>query len=117
VTSDLRPQASRVAVVRVEQLYPFPHDEVGPALEGYPALREVVWLQEEPANMGAWDFMRPVLEALVAARGLSVRYVGRPRSASPSEGSAAWHALNQRALIEQALTVDSAVPSPEPAVR
>jgi 2-oxoglutarate dehydrogenase E1 component len=117
VTSDLRPQASRVAVVRVEQLYPFPHDEVGAALEGYPALREVVWLQEEPANMGAWDFMRPVLEALVAARGLSVRYVGRPRSASPSEGSAAWHALNQRALIEQALTVDSAVPSPEPAVR
>jgi 2-oxoglutarate dehydrogenase E1 component len=116
-TSDLRPSSSTVAVVRIEQLYPFPQDELVGVVAGYPNLREVVWLQEEPANMGAWDFVRPVIEDVVTTRRLPVRYIGRPRSGSPSEGSAAWHALNQRALVEQALTADRAVPSPEPAVR
>jgi 2-oxoglutarate dehydrogenase E1 component len=116
-TSEWRATAPGVALVRIEQLYPFPQDEVASVLRGYPALQEVVWLQEEPANMGAWDFMRPALESLVGDRRLPVRYLGRPRSASPSEGSAAWHALNQRALVEQALSISTAIPSSEPAVR
>jgi 2-oxoglutarate dehydrogenase E1 component len=111
-TSDRRAGAPAVALVRVEQLYPFPAEEVAAVCAGYPGLREVVWLQEEPANMGAWESVRPALESLVQARSLPVRYIGRPRSASPSEGSAAWHALNQRALVEQVLTLEAREPRP-----
>ncbi len=71
-----------------------------------PTLRDVVWLQEEPENMGAWEFMRPLLEELIGDR-CPLRYIGRARSASPSEGSAAWHQLNQKALVEQAFDRDS----------
>ncbi len=98
-----RDASRHVAVARVEQLYSFPEEEVAEIIAGYPNLREIVWLQEEPANMGAWEFVRPLLEQAAATRGLPVHYLGRPRSASPSEGSAAWHAINQRALVENAL--------------
>jgi 2-oxoglutarate dehydrogenase E1 component len=101
----------------VEQLYPFPGEELAQVVEGYAALREVVWLQEEPANMGAWEFVRPLLEEAVSRRGLPVRYIGRPRSASPSEGSAAWHAVNQRALVDEVLTVGAAAGAGEVSVR
>ena len=76
-------------------------------LDGYPALRDVVWLQEEPENMGAWEFMRPLLEELIGDR-CPLRYIGRARSSSPSEGSAAWHQLNQKALVEQAFDLGRA---------
>jgi len=69
----------------------------------------VVWLQEEPENMGAWEFMRPLLEELIGDRPL--RYIGRARSASPSEGSAAWHQMNQKALIDQAFDLNGSTPS------
>jgi 2-oxoglutarate dehydrogenase E1 component len=104
ITNERRATASSVALVRLEQLYPFPEEDVAAVLAAYPRLAEVVWLQEEPANMGAWEFVRPLLEAALASRGLPLRYVGRPRSASPSEGSAAWHTVNQKALVEAALT-------------
>jgi 2-oxoglutarate dehydrogenase complex dehydrogenase (E1) component-like enzyme len=92
-----------VAVVRIEQLYPFPEEEIARELERYSKASEVVWLQEEPANMGAWEFVRPLFEELLGGR-RQLRYVGRPRSSSPSEGSAAWHTANQQALVEQAFT-------------
>ncbi|MEP7358984.1 MAG: hypothetical protein ABI847_17170, partial [Anaerolineales bacterium] len=66
--------------------------------------REVVWLQEEPENMGAWQFMKANLETCLAGR-LPLRYVGRPPNASPAEGSSALHALHQAALVEQAYTM------------
>jgi 2-oxoglutarate dehydrogenase E1 component len=69
-------------------------------------VRDVVWLQEEPENMGAWEFMRPLLEELIGDR-CPLRYIGRTRSSSPSEGSAAWHQLNQKALVERAFDLDS----------
>ena len=69
-------------------------------IEGYPKLEEVLWVQEEPENMGAWEFVRPPLEALVGTRRLAV--LARPRSSSPAEGSAARHAQNQEQLIVQA---------------
>jgi 2-oxoglutarate dehydrogenase complex dehydrogenase (E1) component-like enzyme len=59
-----------------------------------------VWVQEEPENMGAWDFIRPHLRELSGGR--AVRHVARPRSASPAEGSAARHALNQQVLVNLA---------------
>jgi 2-oxoglutarate dehydrogenase E1 component len=110
-TSDQRPSANQVAICRVEQLYPFPKTALREVLDGYPALRDVVWLQEEPENMGAWEFVRPLLEELVGDR-FPLRYIGRARSASPSEGSAAWHQLNQKVLIEQAFDLDVAASDP-----
>jgi 2-oxoglutarate dehydrogenase E1 component len=90
-----------VAIARVEQLYPFRPDDYQAVLDRYPNLREVVWLQEEPENMGAWQYMQPNLEAVLAGR-LPLRYIGRPPNASPAEGSSALHALHQAALVEQA---------------
>ena len=110
-TSERRAAAQDVAIVRVEQLYPFPAVALREVLEGYTALEEIVWVQEEPENMGAWEFMRPRLEELAVGRA-PLRYVGRARSASPAEGSAAWHQLNQKALIEQALRRGSQVDAP-----
>jgi 2-oxoglutarate dehydrogenase E1 component len=111
VTSNLRQQAEKVAICRVEQLYPFPNHALGEVLAGYPSLRDVVWLQEEPENMGAWEFMRPLLQEMIGDR-CPLRYIGRARSGSPSEGSAAWHQLNQKVLIEQAFDLEVAAPDP-----
>jgi 2-oxoglutarate dehydrogenase E1 component len=113
VGSERRAAARDVAVCRVEQLYPFPDAALGDLMAGYPHLRDVVWLQEEPENMGAWEFARPLLEELIAGR-CPLRYVGRARSSSPSEGSAAWHQLNQKILIEQAF--DLKAPASEPSM-
>jgi 2-oxoglutarate dehydrogenase E1 component len=99
-SSERRTPDAGVALVRVEQIYPLPVDEIRAVLDRYPKLREVCWVQEEPENMGAWEFLRPLLEQLVDGR-WPVRYIGRVRNSSPSEGSAAWHALNQRAIVEQ----------------
>jgi 2-oxoglutarate dehydrogenase E1 component len=111
VSSEARATAGAVAVIRVEQLYPFPAERIEAALAGYPKLREVVWLQEEPSNMGAWEFARPLLEPIAQGRKVPLRYIGRPRSASPSEGSAAWHGMNQRALVAQAFEASVATPA------
>jgi 2-oxoglutarate dehydrogenase E1 component len=105
VTSDQRKKADHVAVCRVEQLYPFPNVALREVLNGYAALREVVWLQEEPENMGAWEFLRPLLDEMIGDR-CPLRYIGRARSSSPAEGSAAWHQLNQKRLVEQAFDLD-----------
>jgi 2-oxoglutarate dehydrogenase E1 component len=84
----------------VEQLAPFPLAEISALLKNYPALEEVRWVQEEPENMGAWDFVRLALEHAVGKVPLCL--VSRPRSASPAEGSSALHAHNQSRLIERA---------------
>jgi len=101
VSSEARQASSSVAIVRVEQLYPFPADQIRELFGRYTKLREVCWVQEEPENMGGWDSVRPELETLIAGR-WPLRYVGRVRNSSPSEGSAAWHQVNQRALVAQA---------------
>jgi 2-oxoglutarate dehydrogenase E1 component len=103
LTSAQRPTAAAVAICRVEQLYPLPVGEMHAAIERYPDLEEVLWVQEEPENMGAWDFVRPALEGLVGGRQLAV--LARPRSSSPAEGSAARHAQNQERLIGRAFEV------------
>jgi 2-oxoglutarate dehydrogenase E1 component len=99
-TSEARKDSQSVALTRVEQLYPFPADQVRAAFDRYPKLREVCWVQEEPENMGAWEFVRPLLEQLIDGR-WPLRYIGRVRNSSPSEGSSAWHAANQRAIVDQ----------------
>jgi 2-oxoglutarate dehydrogenase E1 component len=102
LTSEDRAKAPDAAIVRVEQLYPFPVDDVQTVIESYPAVSDVVWVQEEPENMGAWEFVRPHLEALVSGRA-RLALLARPRSSSPAEGSAARHARNQQMLIQRAL--------------
>ncbi len=99
-----------VAVARVEQLYSFPEAEIEAVLTRYPNIEEVIWLQEEPANMGAWEFMRWRLDELIDER-WPLRYIGRPRRASPAEGSSAWHRRNQKAITEFAFKFEEAVKS------
>jgi 2-oxoglutarate dehydrogenase E1 component len=101
ISSERREATPEVAICRLEQLYPFPGIALREVFDRYPALHEVVWLQEEPENMGAWGFVRPLVEEMLAGSG-PLRYIGRPRSASPSEGSAAWHQVNQKELVERA---------------
>ena len=100
VSAEHRAARPDVAICRLEQLYPVPMRDLRAAIDAYPNADEVLWVQEEPENMGAWDFIRPHLQEVSSGR--TVRRVARPRSASPAEGSAARHALNQQALVEQA---------------
>jgi 2-oxoglutarate dehydrogenase E1 component len=102
LTSPQRKTASAVAICRVEQLYPFPARDLAGLIAAYPNLEDVLWVQEEPENMGAADFVRPHLEALAGSRRWEV--LARPRSSSPAEGSAARYAQNQKRLIAQAFT-------------
>jgi 2-oxoglutarate dehydrogenase E1 component len=97
VTSEQRSTSTGVAVCRVEQIFPFPAANIRALMDRYPKLGELVWVQEEPENMGAWDFARPALEELAGRHALSV--FARPRSSSPAEGSAARHHRNQLELV------------------
>jgi 2-oxoglutarate dehydrogenase E1 component len=90
-----------VALVRVEQLYPFPVQETETVLARYPNAREVVWCQEEPQNQGAWYQIRHRLQTLVGKRELL--YAGRAPAAAPATGIMKIHELEQRTLIEAAL--------------
>jgi 2-oxoglutarate dehydrogenase E1 component len=92
-----------IAIGRVEQLYPFPTEEVRAVVEGYPNLREIVWLQEEPRNMGAWFFVSECLREIAGDR-FELTYVGRVESASPAEGSARRHSVEQNRIITAALS-------------
>ena len=100
VAAEQRAARPDVALCRLEQLYPVPMRDFRAMLDAYPKADEIVWVQEEPENMGAWDFIRPHLVEVSGGR--TVRRLARPRSASPAEGSAARHALNQQALVNQA---------------
>jgi 2-oxoglutarate dehydrogenase E1 component len=100
IASEQRAGRPDVAIVRVEQLYPVPMRDLRAAIDAFPEANEVMWVQEEPENMGAWDFIRPHLTEVSGGR--AVRRVARPRSASPAEGSAARHAHNQQLLVAQA---------------
>jgi len=93
---------SGVAVVRVEQLYPWPHEQVVAALDRYPAVDEVVWAQEEPKNMGAWSYVALRLLAS-AGKELGVRYIGRPERASPAEGYKTTHDVEQARIVQEVL--------------
>ena len=111
IASEHRAQRSDIALVRLEQLYPVPMRDLRAAFDVYADASEIVWVQEEPENMGAWDFIRPHLQEVSAGR--VVRRIARPRSASPAEGSAARHTHNQQSLIAQAFGGKPAVrPAP-----
>jgi 2-oxoglutarate dehydrogenase E1 component len=94
-----------VALLRVEQLYPFPEGTLAEELARYPKA-EIVWCQEEPENMGAWTFVDRRIEAVLedmGARARRPRYVGRPAAASPATGLLTRHNFEQKALVAEAL--------------
>ncbi|WP_407664876.1 hypothetical protein [Micromonospora tarensis] len=89
------------AILRIEQLYPLPVEEIRAALAQYPNAEDFAWVQEEPANQGAWSFVAlNLLEHLTDVR---LRRISRPAAAAPAVGSAKTHEVEQTALIEAAL--------------
>jgi 2-oxoglutarate dehydrogenase E1 component len=97
-----REERSDLALVRIEQLYPFPRVELRETLARYPGAREIFWVQEEPANQGAWWFVLPLISPLLPAE-TKFSYVGRAEAASPATGNHDIHQAEEAAILEQAL--------------
>ncbi|MEO8193613.1 MAG: 2-oxoglutarate dehydrogenase E1 component [Gemmatimonadales bacterium] len=93
-------RSPHIALVRVEQLYPWPHDEVARIVDLYPSAQEVVWVQEEPKNMGAWAYVSPRLRVSTGNVTI-VRYIGRPERASPAEGYSSAHKAEQERIVSE----------------
>jgi 2-oxoglutarate dehydrogenase E1 component len=104
-------EQNRVAILRVEQMYPFPKEALASALQRYPQATEVVWTQEEPMNQGAWYAVQhDVRDCLLPHQSLS--YAGRLRSAAPSGGHHQRHVERQRRLVAAALNLEWTAPCP-----
>ncbi len=99
-----RRKDTSTAILFLDQLYPLPRPEINAALDAHPNAREIVWVQEEPRNMGPFFYVMPRLSQIVHARGLSLRSVKRSASASPATGSAKAHELEQKTLLSLAFT-------------
>lgn len=95
------------AIVRIEQLYPFPEDDLAEVLAPYKNLKHIVWCQEEPMNQGAWFCSQHHMRRVIAAhkKGLNLEYAGREGSAAPACGYASMHAEQQEKLLQDAFTV------------
>lgn len=98
-------QVEGVAIVRVEQLYPFPATQLKEVLSSLPTTKKWIWVQEEPKNMGAYTFIQPRLEQVATEMGAKVElgYVGRPERASPATGSPVVHKIEQERIINECL--------------
>ncbi len=104
-----------VAVVRLEQIYPFRADQVRDILARYSETAEVVWVQEEPRNMGAWRFVQEQMQPILEPTQRVLRYAGRAASASPAAGSLKRHQQELAELLDQAFSAEikfETVPTP-----
>jgi 2-oxoglutarate dehydrogenase complex dehydrogenase (E1) component-like enzyme len=108
LASKAREENPNVAIGRVELLYPFPQAELMDLVARYPELEEVVWVQEEPRNMGARDYMSPRLLQVLAEH-LQFGYIGRPERAASGEGYPIAHATEQQRIISAALDLSLSV--------
>jgi multifunctional 2-oxoglutarate metabolism enzyme len=97
-----REETENVAIARVELLYPFAKEQLTEVISTYPKLKEIVWVQEEPRNMGAWSVMQRRMPELLP-EGVELGYVGRPPRASPGEGYAVAHTKEQERIVLTAL--------------
>ncbi|MFL5906607.1 MAG: multifunctional oxoglutarate decarboxylase/oxoglutarate dehydrogenase thiamine pyrophosphate-binding subunit/dihydrolipoyllysine-residue succinyltransferase subunit, partial [Solirubrobacterales bacterium] len=97
-----REEVDKVAIARVELLYPFAKEQLTALISSYPKLKEIVWVQEEPRNMGAWSVMQRRMPELIPD-GVELGYVGRPPRASPGEGYAVAHTKEQERIVLTAL--------------
>ncbi len=96
-------EISNVALVRLEQLYPFPYDAMTEAVKQYPKAKSIVWCQEEPRNQGAWRSNRHRIERVLPKSVKEVEFAGRAPSASPASGYMNQHLIEQKRLVEEAL--------------
>jgi 2-oxoglutarate dehydrogenase E1 component len=103
-----------VALVRVEQLYPYPQKEIQSIIARYHRAHEISWVQEEPKNRGAWSFMEPRLREILPD-GRFMRYYGRDEAASPATGSYKLHQVEEQELVSHALELSSHRPAESPA--
>ncbi len=101
--NELRESADTVAIARVELIYPFAKAQLSELIASYPNLKEIVWVQEEPRNMGCWKVMGRRLPDLIP-EGVTLGYIGRPTRASPGEGYSVAHAREQERIVLTALT-------------
>jgi 2-oxoglutarate dehydrogenase E1 component len=101
VGSEFREEAVDTAIGRLELLYPFPAEKVQEMMDGYPNLREIIWVQEEPQNMGAWTFVEPRLRELTGGE-LPLLFVGKPARPSPAQGSARFHKEEHAQIVQAA---------------
>ncbi len=90
------------AIIRIEQLYPFPYVQLQRELRRYPLSAEILWVQEEPRNMGAWRFAYEQIQPLIAQDRRLLNYIGRTESASPATGSHQRHIDEQKAIVDEA---------------
>jgi 2-oxoglutarate dehydrogenase E1 component len=102
-----RRKDTSTAIFFLDQLYPLPRTEISAAIGEHPNAREIVWVQEEPGNMGAAGYVLPRFERIAKARGVNFRSVKRSASASPATGSAKAHEMEQKALMALAFTTSS----------
>ena len=102
--------AWHVAILRLEQYYPFPKQELQDQLARYPLTADVVWVQDEPRNMGAWRFIRTPTQPLLDASRRKLRYIGRPEAASPATGSYKRHQQEQQDIIDSCFHLDQVAP-------
>lgn len=93
-----RGKLKEIAIVRFEQLYPLHINQIEKVLKRYPEVKQCFWVQDEPSNMGAWDFIRPFLQKLLP--NLPLQYAGRKRSASPAVGSHKVHEREHEAIMQ-----------------
>ena len=100
---ELYANLKKTAIVRIEQLSPLPYIEINDVIATYPNVKKLVWVQEEPKNMGARGYVR---RRLLERRSdsLGIDYIGRPYRASPSEGYPGAHAVEQERIVKEALT-------------
>ena len=98
----------RVAIVRLEQFYPFPSEKLRQIFAEYPNAKEVVWTQEEPQNMGGWFFVEPRLREILPESS-TLKYIGRTASPSPATGSYTIHGLEQQKIVDDTLSVGEKV--------
>ncbi len=96
-------EISNVALVRLEQLYPFPYDEMTAAVKRYPNAKSIVWCQEEPRNQGSWRSNRHRIERVLPSTVNKVEFIGRMPSASPAGGYMNQHLIEQKQLVEEAI--------------
>ena len=94
-----------VAIIRIEQLYPFPEEELKVIMQDYQHVTDFVWCQEEPKNQGAWYNCQHRMKRVIPDK-VYLNYVGRPASAAPAVGYMSLHLQQQKALVEEALTIE-----------
>jgi multifunctional 2-oxoglutarate metabolism enzyme len=99
-----------VVILRIEQIYPFPNDEIQDQLARYPQTADVAWVQEEPRNMGPWRFIRTPVQPMLDATRRKLRYIGRPESASPAAGSYKQHHQELADILDSAFHTDQVAP-------